>query len=564
MKRTCMMIVMKRILVPTQVVVGACAIASGAHAQALADIECTTPAPQHCGETCTAELLADRGNAIEPETGREFFLDYPCDLAPDEKVLFILSLHGAGSIGNWQRHYFPALDYKDEYRLVIATPTAAGSGSIGPAPVRMWTPDTDDEYLENVVSLVLDRFGRENIGAFWLAGHSQGGMTSNRIVCTDFFRDKVDGWLSLSGGRIGRAEVAPDFFGPDGPPAALASGDPNAPRPGAGVMPDCDISYIFTSGEHEIVALPETSPIAEMYRCGARERRSDIVDATKGYVSASTPGRGASWGREARPGTARVFVYPDCDGGRIVADVLRMDKGHTEGLEPGVTKALIELMAAAPGGKVAAQGRPDLTGLYRSAQQQGGPGADVEPPFTAEGRRKVAEFEALLEEGVTAGQFCLSYGMPGIAARPVYPVEIIERPDFVTIIYELHQQIRHVYLNLDAVPDDVFPTRNGFSLGRWEDDTLVVETTDLIEWLERYPHSDEARIVERYSVSESDEGKKLDVDITVIDPSFYTEPLRISHGMIEIEGARLLDYDCTEPEWLEYLERRSAELADGA
>jgi hypothetical protein len=324
-------------------------------AQTLDDAACTTPAPQHCAETCEAEQLADLGNAVEPATGREFFLDYPCDLAPDEKALFILSLHGAGSIGNWQRHYFPALDFKDEYRLVIATPTAAGSGAIGGAGVRMWTPDTDDAYLENVVSLVLDRFGRANIGAFWLAGHSQGGLTSNRIVCTDFFRDKVDGWLSLSGGRIGPAEVAPDFFGPDGPPAALTSDDPDAPRPGVAVMPDCGISYIFTSGEHEIVELPDTSPIAETYRCGARERRADIVDETKGYVSSARPGRGASWGGEARPGTAEVHVYPGCDGGRLVADVLRLDKGHTEGLEPRVTEALIEMMTAAPGGKIAAR-----------------------------------------------------------------------------------------------------------------------------------------------------------------------------------------------------------------
>jgi hypothetical protein len=300
--------------------------------------------------------LADRGNAVEPETGREFFLDFPCDLAPDEKVVLILSIHGAGSIGNWQRHYFPALDYVDKYRLVIATPTAAGSGAIGAGvPVRMWTSETDDAYLQNIVDLVIDRFGRENIRAFWLAGHSQGGMTSNRIVCTDFFRGKVDGWLSLSGGRIGRAEIAPDFFGPNGPPAALSTGGSNAPRPGFAVLPDCDISYIFTSGEHEIVALPDASPLADQYRCGPRERLADVVDTKKGYVSASTPGRGASWGREARPGTAQVFVYPDCSSGRVVADVLRVDKGHTEGLEPRVTERLIEMMASAPGGKLAAR-----------------------------------------------------------------------------------------------------------------------------------------------------------------------------------------------------------------
>src|SRR5262245_29240350 len=326
---------------------------SGVHAQALDDVRCTTPAAQHCGDACTPDLLADQGNAIEPKTGRKFFLDFPCNLTRGEDFVFILSLHGAGSIGNWQRHYFPALDYKDALRLVIATPTAAGSGSIGERPVRMWTAATDDEYLHNVVELVVERFGRENVRSFWLAGHSQGGMTSNRIVCTEFFRDKVDGWLSLSGGRIGRAEIAPDFFGPGGPPAALASSDPNAPRPGAATLPECDISFIFTSGEHEIVALPDTSPFAAKYRCGARERRADVVDTVKGYVTGAAPGRGASWGKEARPGTAEVYVYPGCDGGRVVADVLRLDKGHTEGLEPRVTEALLRLVVSAPGGKLA-------------------------------------------------------------------------------------------------------------------------------------------------------------------------------------------------------------------
>jgi hypothetical protein len=55
---------------------------------------------------------------------------------------------------------------------------------------------------------------------------------------------------------------------------------------------------------------------------------------------------------KARPGTAQVYVYPDCDDGRVVADVVRLDKGHTEGLEPRVTERIIQLMASAPGGKL--------------------------------------------------------------------------------------------------------------------------------------------------------------------------------------------------------------------
>jgi len=334
---------------------GAASPALAATGRTLAGVSCDTPPPVHCStDGCTREQLGNPGNAKEPKSGRSFFLDYPCDLKPNEQVVVLLSLHGAGSIGNWQRHYFPALDYKDKYRLVIATPTAATTGSITPgAPgVRMWNADADDAYLRDLVDYVFAEVGRASIKSFWLVGHSQGGMTSNRIVCTDFFKDKVDGWLSLSGGRIGRAEVAPDFFGPSGPPPALAGG--NGPRPGVAAMPACDINFIFTSGEKEIVSLPEASPWAQQYGCSARARQKDIVDGTKGYVTGATAGRGASWGREARPGTAEVFVYPKCKGRKVVADVLRMDKGHTEGLEPKVTESLVAMMASAPGGKARA------------------------------------------------------------------------------------------------------------------------------------------------------------------------------------------------------------------
>ena len=329
------------------------ALSSAADGRTIAGVACAAPPPVHCAESCTREQLADHGNALEPKTGRKFFLDYPCDLKRNEQVVLILSLHGAGAIGNWHRHYFPALDYVTKYRLVIATPTASGSGGVreGQPPVRMWVADNDDDYLRNVVDMVIDGVGRQNIKSFWLVGHSQGGMTSNRLVCTDFFANKVDGWLSLSGGRIGPAAIAPDFFGPSGPPAALSS-SAGAPRPGVGAMPSCDISYIFTSGEKEITGLPDASPIAEKYQCAARARRADIVDERKGYVTGASPGRPPSWGREARPGTAQVYEFPGCKGGRIVADVLRMDKGHTEGLEPKVTEALVKMMATAPGGKL--------------------------------------------------------------------------------------------------------------------------------------------------------------------------------------------------------------------
>jgi hypothetical protein len=335
---------------------GLAALAAGpAAARDVGGVACTTPQPVRCeGDACsTSGALANLGNATDAKTGRKFFLDYPCDLKPGEKVTFILNIHGAGSIGNWQRHYFPAADYVQKYRLVVATPTAVTMGSIGGGAgpgVRRWEASADDAHLQNIAEFVFDAFGRQNIKSFWLAGHSQGGGTSHRIVCSDYFRDKVDGLLSLSGGRIGRAEIVPQF----GPPV---NGQPPPPRQlpaalTAPPLPACEFSHIFETGAHEIVALPDTSPWAAHYGCAARVRRPDIVDDKPGYVWDYARAGYPVWGMKARPGKAEVFVYPNCKDRRVVADVVREDKGHTEGLEPKVTEALVKMMVEAPGGKL--------------------------------------------------------------------------------------------------------------------------------------------------------------------------------------------------------------------
>jgi pimeloyl-ACP methyl ester carboxylesterase len=284
---------------------------------------------------------------IEPGTGRKFYLD--CGEG-DGEVTFILSLHGGGSVGAWQRLYFPAFDHADKQHLVVATPSAATK-----TPVRRWVGEADDAHLRGIVTEVLDAFG-DRIRSFWLVGHSQGGMTSNRLLLEDpFFQQRVDGWLSLSGGRIGAIELPTSFFTrPAGsPPLPRVDQDPNAPAPGRAIAPPCDISFIFATGEHEMTSLPENSPWADKLHARSRERRPDVVDTEPGQVwdstrdGVSTP----AWGLKARPGRAEIYVYPNADGGLVIADVVRCDKGHTEGLEPNITEALIEMIVAAPGGK---------------------------------------------------------------------------------------------------------------------------------------------------------------------------------------------------------------------
>ena len=242
-------------------------------------------------------------NAVEPKSGRQFYLEYPCDLKTGELVTLVLNLHGAGSSGSWQRLYFPAGDYAKDYRLVIATPTAASSAplSSGGSSVRMWVEANDDQYLRDLSDLLIASFGKSNIKSFWLVGHSQGGLTSNRIVCSDYFAARVDGFTSLAGGRVGSR----------------------------GAVPACDYSHIFETGSLDT----EGGKVHDPRALGPNPPRS-------------------GWGGATGPGTATVETYAGCADGRLVADIVRLNKGHTEGLEPKVTETIVRMMTSAPGGKV--------------------------------------------------------------------------------------------------------------------------------------------------------------------------------------------------------------------
>jgi pimeloyl-ACP methyl ester carboxylesterase len=322
---------------------------------ALLDVPCASPPPQHCPDTaCPGALTSAMGNAIDQraEDKRAWFLDYPCDLKPGEDVTFVLNLHGGGSIANWQRHYFPIMDFKEKYRLVVATPYG---------PNGIWQGPRDDQHLRNIVEDVETAVGKDNIRAFWLAGHSFGGQTSNRLIMNDpFFQQRVDGWVSLSGGRLGSkrediratipgrappaAPATPPATPPAGPPAGGLAAD-------ASVLPAKPFSFIYEAGEHEYTSagVPKTSPWAQKLGCGPQSSPREVVDTKAGYVfdGRTQENRNKVWGLDPRPGKALIWTYPNCTDGRIVADISRLDKGHTEGLEPAITEEIIKLMLAA-------------------------------------------------------------------------------------------------------------------------------------------------------------------------------------------------------------------------
>jgi len=187
--------------------------------------------------------------------------------------------------------------------------------------------------------------------------------------------------------------------------------------------------------------------------------------------------------------------------------------------------------------------------------------------MTEVGRQKVAAYRALVgPTSDTPGGYCLGTGMPGsMLGSGGYPMEIVQRPEQINITYEAHNEVRRVYLGDRIVPmADRVPGRNGHSSARWEGDTLIVETTHLVEQVDqRYAHSDQARIVERYRLTTDANGTRVLVaEMTLTDPAFYTKPVTDTKKWAYVPNGHLLPYECAEEGWrihLEELEKRAKE-----
>jgi hypothetical protein len=247
--------------------------------------------------------------------------------------------------------------------------------------------------------------------------------------------------------------------------------------------------------------------------------------------------------------------------------------------------AALVVAASALAPLTSADAEADFSGVWGMVQHDrlGAPFfIPIEPELNETGRAVTAAFVAKYDvENLEANGSCVEPGMPtvmwGIGGAAM---EIVQQPRRITLLSELANQSRRIYLDGRAPPADFPDQRVGFSIGHWEGDTLVIETTKIMEWqAPRWPHSDEFRVTERWYLKDASEititglrpdrppkveGAVLVNEMTMNDPKWYADPdYKVTVVYRRLEDQVMLEDGCAEGIWMEALERTAVD-APGA
>jgi len=143
---------------------------------------------------------------------------------------------------------------------------------------------------------------------------------------------------------------------------------------------------------------------------------------------------------------------------------------------------------------------------------------------------------------------CLPVSVPRGWAT-FYVLKIVQTADTLAILDEYMLQFRQIFTDGRQLPKNAEPLFKGYSVGKWDGDTLVVETTGFRDdgWLDLWGHplTDQGRTIER--IRRVNVGT-LDVQVTVDDPKAYTKPWSVTRKLSLIPNTELLEYVCNENE----------------
>ena len=222
---------------------------------------------------------------------------------------------------------------------------------------------------------------------------------------------------------------------------------------------------------------------------------------------------------------------------------------------------------AAPAPRAADQ-HPDLSGIWQlepsgcDASSIQGCGADygAGPEFGNIGSRlqgglPYQPWAAELVKKLAPGQgkddpvaLCKPSGALRLLTFPPYR-KIIQTPGEIVLLSERDVTYRQIFTDGRALPEDPSPSWNGYSVGKWQGDVLVVESVGFRDgtWLDRRgsPMTEAAKMTERYRRRTFG---ALDVEVTIDDPKAYTKPWTVTLHQLLVPDTELLDYFCNDNE----------------
>ena len=205
-----------------------------------------------------------------------------------------------------------------------------------------------------------------------------------------------------------------------------------------------------------------------------------------------------------------------------------------------------------------ADGKPDLSGVWHADTMRYNdnllPVGTQAPmlPWAAEVYKHRVETQGY-DRPMTR---CMPHGVPDAMTVAGLPFKILQMPTVTVILFEEFHKYRQLHTDGRKLPDDPDPAYYGYSIGRWEGDTFVVETAGFKEgsWLDNsgHPHTEALRVTERFRRINFG---RMDLDVTIDDPKAYTRTWTSDtlHFLLSPD-TELLEHLCENNRDVEHLE----------
>jgi hypothetical protein len=223
----------------------------------------------------------------------------------------------------------------------------------------------------------------------------------------------------------------------------------------------------------------------------------------------------------------------------------------TEGI-PRTKDGKPDLFAPAPRAR---DGKSDLSGVWNGGPKNikyfGNLAADFKPgelPIQPWAQALTKQRMTRAGAGERPSTHCLPGGILMADAHPALPAKIVQKTDLVVILYEAYP-FRQIFLDGRTVSNEANPTWMGYSVGHWDGDTLVVDTSGFNgkTWLDvmGHPSTEGLHLTERFR--RRDFGH-LDLQLTIDDPEAYAKPWSVTESWEISLGDELIEYVCNEGE----------------